>query len=90
MIGGKIPPPADSRILKPFAAIAGSNKPCIYFGGGIIFRRICELRTFMESHHIPAVSSPGVGAIPYEHPLFDLAGDARRLFANYGYECDLL
>lgn len=95
MIGGKIPPPADSADIEAIrTAIAGSNKPCIYFGGGIISSGAsAELRIFMESYHIPAVSSLlGVGAIPYEHPLYlTWLGMHGATFANYAAnECDLL
>ncbi len=52
-------------------AIAKSERPCIYAGGGIITAGASEaLVKFAESYNIPVVTTlMGVGAIPEDHPL---------------------
>lgn len=84
--------PAEIEAIR--TAIADSKKPCLYFGGGIISAEAsAELLQFMESYNIPTVSTLlGVGAIPYDHPLYlRWLGMHGTTFANYtANECDLL
>ena len=76
------------------SAIAKSERPCIYAGGGIISAGAAkELTEFAEKYDIPVVTTlMGVGAIPEDHPLsLKWLGMHGTYYANYAAnECDLL
>lgn len=76
------------------AAIAKSERPCIYAGGGIIAAGAAkELTEFAEKYDIPVVTTlMGVGAIPEDHPLsLKWLGMHGTYYANYAAnESDLL
>ena len=52
--------------------IAGSKKPVLYTGGGIVTSEASgELLKFAEALHIPVASTlMGLGGFPGNHPLF--------------------
>lgn len=83
---------ADVKAVKD--AIAKSEKPCVYAGGGIIIAEAAEeLRKFAESYNIPVVTTlKGIGAIPEDHPLcLKWLGMHGAVYANYAAnESDLL
>ena len=76
------------------AAIAKSERPCIYAGGGIIAAGAAkELTEFAEKYDIPVVTTlMGVGAVPEDHPLsLKWLGMHGTYYANYAAnESDLL
>ena len=76
------------------AAIAKSERPCIYAGGGIIAAGAAkELTEFAEKYDIPVGTTlMGVGAIPEDHPLsLKWLGMHGTYYANYAAnESDLL
>ena len=84
--------PADAEKIR--AMIAASKRPCLYAGGGIISAGASEeLRKFVESYHIPVVTTlMGIGAIPDKHPLsLRWLGMHGSVYGNYAAnECDLL
>lgn len=75
-------------------AIAKSQRPCIYAGGGIISGGASEeLTRFAETYNIPvATSLMGIGAFPETHPLsLKYLGMHGTYYANYAADqCDLL
>ena len=75
-------------------AIAKSQRPCIYAGGGIISGGASEeLARFAEAYNIPvATSLMGIGAFPETHPLsLKYLGMHGTYYANYAADqCDLL
>ncbi len=87
----KMPAGAVDKIK---AMIAESERPCVYYGGGIISAEASgDLRKFIESYNIPAVGTlMGIGALPDEHPLnFAWLGMHGTVYANRAAnECDLL
>ena len=76
------------------AAIANSEKPCLYTGGGIITAEASEeLRKFAEGYNIPVVTTlMGIGSLPDSHPLnLSWLGMHGNAYANYtANESDLL
>lgn len=84
--------PEDVKAIKD--AIAASEKPCLYTGGGIITADAAEeLRKFAEGYNIPVVTTlMGVGSLPDKHPLnLHWLGMHGNAYANYtANECDLL
>ncbi|WP_294508183.1 biosynthetic-type acetolactate synthase large subunit [uncultured Victivallis sp.] len=84
--------PADAEKIREL--IAGSKRPCVYAGGGIISAGAsAELLTFAESYNIPVVTTlMGIGAFPEKHPLsLRWLGMHGSVFGNYAAnECDLL
>ncbi|WP_415918592.1 biosynthetic-type acetolactate synthase large subunit [Staphylococcus warneri] len=71
-----------------------SNKPLILAGAGVNHSKSNELLTqFVTQHQIPTVTTLlGLGAIPYEHPLFLGMGGMHGSYASNMAltECDLL
>ena len=86
------PKPEEIETIR--AAIAKSERPCIYAGGGIIAAGAAkELTEFAEKYDIPVVTTlMGVGAIPEDHPLsLKWLGMHGTFYANYAAnESDLL
>ena len=86
--------PAKEQIDAIRDAIAKSERPCLYAGGGIIAAEAAkELTEFAEKYDIPVVTTlMGVGSIPEDHPLsLKWLGMHGTYYANYAAnECDLL
>ena len=86
--------PAKEQIDAIRDAIAKSERPCLYAGGGIIAADAAkELTEFAEKYDIPVVTTlMGVGSIPEDHPLsLKWLGMHGTYYANYAAnECDLL
>lgn len=86
--------PAKEQIDTIRDAIAKSERPCLYAGGGIIAADAAkELTEFAEKYDIPVVTTlMGVGSIPEDHPLsLKWLGMHGTYYANYAAnECDLL
>lgn len=86
--------PAKEQIDAIRDAIAKSERPCLYAGGGIIAADAAkELTEFAEKYDIPVVTTlMGVGSIPENHPLsLKWLGMHGTYYANYAAnECDLL
>lgn len=82
------------KVAELRAAIAKSERPCIYAGGGVIISGAAEeLRQFAESYNLPVVTSlMGIGAFPERHPLsLKWPGMHGTYYANYAVnESDLL
>ncbi|MEJ7154769.1 acetolactate synthase large subunit, partial [Staphylococcus ureilyticus] len=64
--------PEDIDIKTLVSYISKSKKPIILAGSGINHSKSNQLLTeFVTKHQIPTVTTLlGLGAIPYEHPLF--------------------
>ncbi|MDR1030985.1 MAG: biosynthetic-type acetolactate synthase large subunit [Treponema sp.] len=62
----------DADIAQAVAMLTQAKRPVIYAGGGVILSGASEeLRRLAEQLHAPvAVSLMGVGAIPFDHPLY--------------------
>jgi len=91
----KLPSPATAADVESVrAAIAKSQRPCLYVGGGVIMGNAAdELRQFAESYNIPVTTSlMGVGAFPETHPLaLKWLGMHGSYYGNYAAnESDLL
>lgn len=86
--------PAKEQIDTIRDAIAKSERPCLYAGGGIIAADAAkELTEFAEKYDIPVVTTlMGIGSIPEDHPLsLKWLGMHGTYYANYAAnECDLL
>ncbi|PTF68245.1 biosynthetic-type acetolactate synthase large subunit [Staphylococcus chromogenes] len=71
-----------------------ATKPLILAGAGVQFSKSNKaLLTFVERHQIPVVTTlHGLGAIPYEHPLFLGMGGMHGSYASNMAltDCDLL
>ena len=84
--------PQDGRRIKD--AIAKSQKPCLYVGGGIISANAsAELKKFAESYNIPVTTTlMGLGCFPQDNPLsLSWLGMHGTYYANFAAnECDLL
>ena len=87
-------PPKEERIEKALELLAASEKPLIYFGGGILSAAAEEpLRQLAEKAQIPVCASMmGLGGFPADHPLWlGMVGMHGTLAANRAArECDLL
>ncbi|MCF7791557.1 MAG: biosynthetic-type acetolactate synthase large subunit [Victivallales bacterium] len=85
---------SDVEIETVKEAIANSEKPCIYAGGGIITGEASEeLTKFARSYNIPVVTTlMGVGGFPEDDPLsLKWLGMHGSVYANNAAnECDLL
>lgn len=88
------PPPKAERIVGAQELLKNSQKPLIYFGGGVISAEAePELLTLAEQQDIPVCSSMmGLGGFPPEHRLWlGMVGMHGTLAANQAAkECDLL
>lgn len=88
------PLPKESRLEKTLSLLQSAKKPLIYYGGGIISSGAsAELLALAEKMEIPVCSSlMGLGAFPYEHPLFlGMVGMHGTKAANMAaVHCDLL
>jgi acetolactate synthase-1/2/3 large subunit len=77
-----------------FARLAGSEKPLIYAGGGVIHAEASEaLRSFAAQLGLPVVTTlMGIGAFDTTHPLaMRMLGMHGTAFANYAVDdCDFL
>jgi acetolactate synthase-1/2/3 large subunit len=77
-----------------FARLAGSEKPLIYAGGGVVHAEASEaLRKFAADFGIPVVTTlMGIGAFDTRHPLaMRMLGMHGTAFANYAVDdCDFL
>lgn len=90
-------PPRKGRedlVNQAMKAIAESQRPVIYAGGGIISSGACdELKTLAETLLAPvATTLMGLGGFPGEHPLaLGMLGMHGSKYANYAIcDCDLL
>ncbi|WP_238657524.1 biosynthetic-type acetolactate synthase large subunit [Staphylococcus felis] len=74
--------------------LKSSQKPIVLAGAGINFSKSNQaLLSFIEQHQIPVVTTlHGLGAIPYDHPLFLGMGGMHGSYASNMAltECDLL
>lgn len=88
------PPVPDAVVASLKQAIADSERPCLYVGGGIITAGASqELLRFVDSHRIPVVTTlMGIGAFPDSHELsMQWLGMHGSFAANYAAnESDLL
>ena len=86
--------PEDIDIKTLVSYISKSKKPIILAGSGINHSKSNQLLTeFVTKHQIPTVTTLlGLGAIPYEHPLFLGMGGMHGSYASNMAltECDLL
>ncbi len=84
----------DDECSAFFARLAGSEKPLIYAGGGVIHAEASEaLRKFAADFGIPVVTTlMGIGAFDTTHPLaMRMLGMHGTAFANYAVDdCDFL
>lgn len=82
------------QIAKVVKALEKSKRPIICEGGGVFLSdAVEELRTFVERHSIPVVSTMmGIGAMPTEHDMyFGMVGNNGKAYANRAMnESDLL
>jgi len=85
---------ADADVERLRRAIAASERPCLYVGGGLIHSGAHkELFQVAEGYNLPVVTSlMGIGAFPERHPLsLKWPGMHGTYYANYALnECDLL
>ncbi|MBQ6569958.1 MAG: biosynthetic-type acetolactate synthase large subunit [Clostridia bacterium] len=83
-----------NQISRAVGALDSAKAPLICVGGGVISAGAGkELLKLMEKHSIPAVSTlMGVGAVPYDHPLYlGMLGSHGRAAANKAVkDADLL
>jgi acetolactate synthase-1/2/3 large subunit len=88
------PPPSPEKIREILAALAVSQRPIIYCGGGILASNAQEeLREFATKTGIPvAMTVHGLGSIPSDHYLsLNMLGMHGTIYANYAVnEADLL
>jgi len=84
----------NGQVKKLAEAIARSQKPLLYTGGGIISAEAtAELLQLIQKTNIPVVTTlMGLGTVPYDHPCFlGMPGMHGRVAANKALlECDLL
>lgn len=86
--------PTTEEIQKVIDFLNTAEKPLVLAGAGVNFSKANSLlQTFVERNHIPVVTTlHGLGAIPYEHPLFLGMGGMHGSYASNMAitECDLL
>lgn len=82
------------QIKKVIHELETAKRPIICVGGGVLLSEAQEeLRTFVEKHQIPVVSTMmGIGVMPSRHPLYyGMVGNNGRPYANRAMnESDLL
>lgn len=90
----EVPRASEEEIGRLREAMACSERPCLYVGGGIVAAGAAEeLLRFVNTHQIPvATTLMGVGAFPDDHRLsLKWLGMHGSFAANYAAnECDLL
>jgi acetolactate synthase-1/2/3 large subunit len=83
-----------SQAAEFFAMLAGSDRPLIYAGGGVINGNAsAALTEFATAFNVPVVTTlMGIGSLDTAHPLaMRMLGMHGAAFANYAVEdCDLL
>lgn len=88
------PPPKSDRIMQTLELLKKSQKPLIYFGGGVLTSKAeAPLLSLAEKQDIPVCSSMmGLGGFPANHPLWlGMVGMHGTLAANRAArDCDLL
>jgi acetolactate synthase-1/2/3 large subunit len=88
------PPPTLEKIREVLAALAASQRPVIYCGGGILASNAEEeLREFATKTGIPvAMTVHGLGSVPSDHYLsLNMLGMHGTIYANYAVnDADLL
>jgi acetolactate synthase I/II/III large subunit len=88
------PPPPPEKIREVVAAIAQSERPIIYCGGGVLASNAHEeLREFATRTGIPvAMTVHGLGSMPSDHYLsLNMLGMHGTIYANYAVnDADLL
>ncbi|RIO88844.1 biosynthetic-type acetolactate synthase large subunit [Staphylococcus gallinarum] len=86
--------PAENEIQKLRDYLKSAKKPIVLSGAGINHAKANDVFTeFVTRHQLPVVSTLlGLGAIPYEHPLFLGMGGMHGSYASNMAltECDLL
>ncbi|MFO3702910.1 biosynthetic-type acetolactate synthase large subunit [Staphylococcus felis] len=86
--------PQVDEVQQLIAYLKSSQKPIVLAGAGINFSKSNQaLLSFVEQHQIPVVTTlHGLGAIPYDHPLFLGMGGMHGSYASNMAltECDLL
>lgn len=73
------------QIKKVIRELERAKKPLICAGGGVLLGEAeAALRTFVEKHGIPVVSTMmGIGVMPTDHPLyFGMVGNNGKAYAN--------
>ncbi|MCM1101990.1 MAG: biosynthetic-type acetolactate synthase large subunit [Clostridium sp.] len=82
------------QIKKVIKELEKAKRPIICAGGGVLLAEAqSELRSFIERHQIPVVSTMmGIGIMPSTHPLyFGMVGNNGKSYANRAMnESDLL
>lgn len=82
------------QIKKVIRELEKAKKPIICAGGGVLLSEAqSELRSFVEKHQIPVVSTMmGIGVMPTNHPLYyGMVGNNGKPYANKAMnESDLL
>lgn len=86
---------ADSNDIETLVSyLNSSKKPLVLAGAGINHSKSNELLTnFVTQHKIPTITTLlGLGAVPYDHPLFNGMGGMHGSYASNMAltECDLL
>lgn len=83
-----------AQIKKVVKELEKAKRPIICVGGGVLLSEAeAELRSFVEAHNIPVVSTMmGIGVMPTKHPLyFGMVGNNGKAYANRAMnESDLL
>jgi len=83
-----------AQIKKMIKEIEKAKKPLICAGGGVLLSDAeKEVRSFVETHNIPIVSTMmGIGVMPTKHPLYyGMVGNNGNAYANRAMnESDLL
>ncbi len=83
-----------AQIKKVVKELEKAKRPLICVGGGVLLSEAeKELRSFVEEHNIPVVSTMmGIGVMPTKHPLyFGMVGNNGKAYANRAMnESDLL
>ncbi|UXU55699.1 biosynthetic-type acetolactate synthase large subunit [Staphylococcus agnetis] len=86
--------PRSEDIQQVLDYLKKAQKPLVLAGAGVNFSKANHLlQTFVERHQIPVVTTlHGLGAIPYEHPLFLGMGGMHGSYASNMAitDCDLL
>ncbi len=82
------------QIKKVVKVLENAKKPLIISGGGVFLSGAKkEVRSFIEKHNIPVVSTMmGLGILPSDHPLYyGMVGNNGSSYANRAMrECDVL
>ncbi len=82
------------QIKKVIKVLENAKKPLIIAGGGVFLSGAKkEVRSFVEKHNIPVVSTMmGLGVLPTDHPLYyGMVGNNGSFNANRAMrECDVL